>query len=216
MSEKAINLTITGNGEIAKNSDDSNIYKDYIITNNRELQQANKDAALEVAELQQRIEELEEDNDNYDRRFRNVKMHLANFHSANQVYKQIVDDTQEFADKENKSNQEYFLIQQAHKPSNSFSFATNANKLLLAYIFNFVLSYVMGANYLVLFATIAILAIYLIYIRTSESTNENNDQLRHQYAEKIKHIIAIKQNRDNDLKELQQTLDVIHEFMDNL
>ena len=65
---------------------DNNVYKDYIITQNKNLSEENKKLILEKMEVEQKYEELDEETGTVEKRLSNTKNYLKNF--LTQIYSQ--------------------------------------------------------------------------------------------------------------------------------
>ena len=72
-----------------------NVYKDYLIQQNLVFMEDNKKLEKYNQEYETKIEEMEDEMDTTESRLRKIKIYLNNFHSINNILKEVVENLKE-------------------------------------------------------------------------------------------------------------------------
>ena len=94
-----LNINITQGSEESKVYEPNNIFKDYIIQTNQQLNLENKNQNIKIKELESQISSLEDENDKYDERIRYMKGLLSNLHEIKNYSLQLKDYQSELVNK---------------------------------------------------------------------------------------------------------------------
>lgn len=96
---KPVNINITQGNEESKKYETNNIYRDYIIQTNQQLNQENKTINIKIKELETQISSLEDENDKFDERIRYMKGLLSNLYEIKNYSLQVKDYQSELVNK---------------------------------------------------------------------------------------------------------------------
>jgi hypothetical protein len=182
------------NGNTDNKEKNENIYKDYIITQNNNLLTENKKLTKDMLEWKKKYDELDDENDTMEKRLRNTKHYLKNFRFINEALEYT---TKKFCDFTNDIKINYFI---------------NELKILIAsFSFIMVVLYFLLTNWItfITFVTLHVTFGYILYEWTILP------QLK---AIKIKQkdIMRIKREKENEIKDMKKTMDIISTFVDDL
>jgi len=219
-STEKVNLIIGTSEAPPSHTEEFKIYKEYIINQNIELQRQIKELELEVRELNSAKDELEEEADQSDKRIRNLKQHVQNFHTVSEIHREINDNCQEFTVKEIANYERDQLRKQyVHKASKS-----HRNLLINISVFlfyNLILLYLYSAVAVVLNVVVAVVYYMFVYPHLEsdqvkiKQLEERLDAQEKDFHDKVKVLVTYRKSRQEELDELARTIDVIGEFLDN-
>ena len=193
MSREGVNLTFNERFveqqplSVIKN--DENVYKNYVINQNLDLQTENKKIILEKVDLERKIEELEEESDTSDKRLINTKEFLKSYRFMNDALSKSVNEYEKFNNEYNiNSILMYFRL-----------FLGSFCILNIACIF-FELTYFILIPLQIVFVT-GFHEFFVPYLKNIEQ-------------KRIK-ISKIKLEKDKEVEEMVRTMDIVSEFIDN-
>ena len=165
------------------------VYKNYIIKQNNNIYTENKKLISEKFEIEKKYEELEEEHDTTEKRFNNTKNFLKSFRFINDALSKIVVQYE----KNNKDLHMKSLI-------NYFRLILGLTNLFLMLGILFGFSYFLLIPLQIVF-TCGFHEFFVPYLTTIEQKRISMNKLK---------LI-----KDNEVKEMNKTMDIISEFIDN-
>ena len=112
MKSTPFNINITGSGENLGNlSNEPSEFKDYIIKNNINLTNENKELRIKISELEKEICDHETENDKYDERIRYMRALMQNLYILKVMSKNTTDVCLKYYDKQSELFKKYSKIE---------------------------------------------------------------------------------------------------------
>lgn len=165
------------------------VYKNYIIKQNNTLWADNKRIVAEKNEIEKKYEELEEENESNDKRLNNTKNFLKSFRTINEALSKVVVQYE----RNNKDLNMKFLI-------NYFRLILGLSNLFLILLMGFGFSYYLLIPLQIVFVC-AFHEFFVPHLKTIE--------------QKRIQVNKLKLEKDNEVKEMNRTMDIVSEFIDN-
>jgi FtsZ-binding cell division protein ZapB len=112
MTSTPFNINITGSGENLGNlSNEPSEFKDYIIKNNINLTNENKELRIKISELEKEICDHETENDKYDERIRYMRGLMQNLYSLKEMNKETTEMCLKYYNKQSELFKKYSDIE---------------------------------------------------------------------------------------------------------
>lgn len=186
---ETVQLFFNGNAE-KPNEPENIVYKNYIVKQNNNLLEEIKTVRKDLYDMEKKMEEVEDQHDTLESRFRSCKQYLKNFRFINASYQDMISETE----KTMKLFKFRGLLLELRVLMVLFSLF-----LCLCSIFGFTTWYIL-------------VPLHIGYLYTS------NEFVGHQitYMDKAKDImIKFHKTKKEEIKKMSTTMDIISEFIDN-
>lgn len=199
-------------GASGKSTDipESELYmKDYIVKQNLILQQDNKDLAEEKREVQNQIDDLEEQHDHLEKQYSKTKLYIKDFSHLNQIYRNLYQRDRDFFKDQISRRDNEQLIKSHSKLGQYFN-----TKTYLTSIYT-LLTAVSCLMLPPLLALMTLLAFHYTFTLSYLNTNPELEAKIKHIDDQVVSLLRFHKEKDEEIRELTKTMDIISEFVDN-